>query len=473
MPTPRHGVGTDQHGILLASLFAAAALSLSYGLQVSDGMLQPDALLALTLCSAFTLAAFLVPPIGRVEKLGERLPIWLLGAALALEFGLLLARPPGIYLQTGPPEYARFQFGVGIAAVLAGAALCDDRWLGRVAFPLLLVTHVLLGAWVLRASPDPQIDVSFFHRDAFAALLRGENPHAGSIPNIYGHSRFYGEGIVENGRVLVGHPYPPLSLLLTFATHQIAGDYRYVLVIAVTAAAALIAYARNSRISIAAASAFLFTPRVFFVYEQGWTDCLSALMFVLTVFVACRAPRFLWVALGLLLAIKQYLVAVVPLVFLLLPGAGTAPSRLSTPLDASTALGASVRTVLKAAALAVALTLPMFVWNPSAFLKDLFWFQIRQPFRTDALSYLAWYAQRTGTQLGSWLGFAAMLPALALGALRAPRSAGGFAAASGLLFLAFFAFNKQAFCNYYFFLLAVLFSAAGTVSRSSPGAGKV
>jgi len=158
------------------------------------------------------------------------------------------------------------------------------------------------------------------------------------------------------------------------------------------------------------------------------------------------------VALGLLLAIKQYLIAVVPLVFLLAPGEANAR--------------AALRVLLKAIALAALLTVPMFLWNPSAFVKDIFWFQIRQPFRSDALSYLAWFAQHTGTQLGSWVGFVAVLPALVLGARRAPRTPAGFAAASGLVFLAFFAFNKQAFCNYYFFILAVLFTAAGLASAS-------
>ncbi len=458
-------------GTLFASLLAAAAISLTYGMQVSNATLQPDSLLALTLCLALTTAAFCLPSVPRIEQLGERLPIWMLAAGLALDFGLLLTWPPGIDLQVDPAQYAQFQFGVGVAAVLAGAALADERWLGRVAFPLLLATHVLLAVWVLHASPNPHIDVSFFHRGAFAALLRGENPYAGTIPNIYPDTAFYGDGIVKNGRVLVGHPYPPLSLLLTFATHEIAGDYRYVLVIAVVAAAAMIAYSRSSRISIAAAAAFLFTPRVFFVYEQGWTDCLSVAMFALTVFVACRAPRFLWVALGLMLAIKQYLVAAVPLIFLLLPaGSVSTRSSLAAPLAPTSALGASLRMLLKAAALAAVLTAPMFLWNPSAFMKDILWFQIRQPFRSDALSYLAWFAQRTGTQLGSWVGFVAMLPALLLGALRAPRTPAGFAAASGLVFLAFFAFNKQAFCNYYFFMVAVLFIAAGTVSPVNPSA---
>ena len=155
-----------------------------------------------------------------------------------------------------------------------------------------------------------------------------------------------------------------------------------------------------------------------------------------------------------LAAIKQYGSGRAAIFLLLPPGSVSTRSNLAAPLAPASALGASLRIVLKGAALAAVLTVPMFLWNPGAFMKDIFWFQIRQPFRSDALSYLAWFAQRSGMQLGSWVGFVAVLPALVLGALRAPRTPAGFAAASGLVFLAFFAFNKQAFCNFCFFMVA-------------------
>src|SRR5262249_7989829 len=158
--------GRADDGVQFAALLAVAAGVLSYGVQVSNGTLQTDSLLALTTCVALTTAVLVVPTIEPVEKFGERLPLWILAAVLALEFGLLLTWPPGIYLQVSPAQQARFQFGVGCAAVLAGAALWNEG-LGRVAFPLLLMTHFLLGVWLLHASPNPHIDVSYFHRDAF------------------------------------------------------------------------------------------------------------------------------------------------------------------------------------------------------------------------------------------------------------------------------------------------------------------
>jgi hypothetical protein len=181
---------------LFASLFtnrgdprSPACLRVSNATLQSDS-LRPDAHGATTAHSVWTAGA---------SASTDATPIWILGV------GPRRLRPArGRPASASPAQYADFQFGIGVAAVLAGAALANERWLGRVAFPLLLATHVLLAVWVLRASPNPHIDVSYFHRDAFAALLRGENPHEGTIPNIYPDTAFYGDGIVENGRVLVG-----------------------------------------------------------------------------------------------------------------------------------------------------------------------------------------------------------------------------------------------------------------------------
>ena len=56
----------------------------------------------------------------------------------------------------------------------------------------------------------------------------------------------------------------------------------------------------------------------------------------------------------------------------------------------------------------------------------------------------------------AWPAFVLAPLALAVGLWRAPRTPAGFALAVALTFLVFFAFNKQAFVNYYFFLVGAL-----------------
>ena len=92
-------------------------------------------------------------------------------------------------------------------------------------------------------------------------------------------------------------------------------------------------------------------------------------------------------------------------------------------------------------------------------------FQFLQPFRIDSLSYLAWYARITGSQPAAWVGFAAMLAAMVLVLWRAPRTPAGFAAGGATILFAFFAFNKQAFCNYYFVVLGALWCAVAAETR--------
>lgn len=439
-----------------AAALGSAAVGLGWGLQQSNGTLQPDALGALTVAFALTLLGVLLPRLGGLERHGERVTAVLLGAGLALQLGELLTRPPGIYLQVhGPQAYARFFTLLAVAAVVAGASLSRSRWLGPVLVPVVLVVHWQLGVWLLKASPNPFIDVFVFQRDASAALLAGQNPYAMTYPDIYGNSVFYGPGLSVNGRLTFGFPYPPLSLLLTLPGHVLAGDYRYAQLVATTLAAGLLAFARPGRHGLIAACVLLFTPRSYFVLEQGWTEPLVVLGLAAVVFCASRCPRALPFVFGLFLAVKQYLVFAAPLGLLLLPR----PWKLRDLL----------RFGWKAGAVAAAVTLPLALWDFPAFWKDVVALQVHQPFRADALSYLAWWAQTRGEPPSTSLAFMAALVAVGLGLWRAPRTPAGFAASVSLAYLAFFAFNKQAFANYYYFVIGALCCAVAATQAPDGG----
>src|SRR5262249_36858695 len=121
--------------------------------------------------------------------------------------------------------------------------------------------HFAVGAWIIRSSPNPHIDVYVFQQESCQALLRGENPYALRFPNIYGPSAFvYGPGLKTEDRVNFGFPYPPLSLYMALPGYLLTGDHRYSQLAAVTLAAALLAYARPGLIARLAAMLYLFTP---------------------------------------------------------------------------------------------------------------------------------------------------------------------------------------------------------------------
>jgi hypothetical protein len=164
-----------------------------------------------------------------------------------------------------------------------------------------------------------------------------------------------------------------------------------------------------------------------------------------TVLCALRFRKLLPVALGLLLASKQYTALIVPLAALL--------------VGPSFHWRAYAALLAKAAAVAALVTLPLALWNFPAFWHSLVTVQKVAPFREDALSLLIWFYHRTGVQLGVWPAFTAASLAIVLCLWRASRSPAGFAASVGLVYLLFIALNKQAFANYYFFVIGSLWCA--------------
>ena len=210
------------------------------------------------------------------------------------------------------------------------------------------------------------------------------------------------------------------------------------------------------------------------IIECAWTEPLVVLGLSATLFTACRAPRLLPYALGLFFATKQYMLFVAPLTYLLArprvtpsPSGGEGRGEGEAPQvePSSQARLTSAHThpflplLLKSITVTVIVSLPLILWNVEAFIHSAVTLQLKQPFRPDALSYPAWIHHHLSPTLApklSWLSFAILPFALALGIWKSPRTPYGFALALSILFFLFLVFSKQAFANYYFFLLSAL-----------------
>jgi hypothetical protein len=416
-------------------------VALGFALQVNFGQYAPAALLWVTVAVVGGVLC-VTKPDARAVRLLECRRVQILSACLAVQFVLLLSRSPGATgLLADGSHLLPFRIGVAVAtAVTLVGVWVADRW-RLPALVGLLIVHSLLGVWVLRAAPDPGVDVCLFQRESAEALLRGDNPYSLTFADPYRDSaRFYGAGVSQNGRLTFGYPYPPLSLLLVAQAHLL-GDSRYAHLVAMTVAGVFVALAQRGRMAFAAAALLLFTPRGFFVLEAGWTEPLAVLFLAATVLCACRGQQSLTVPLGLLLATKQYL----PLVLLATP--------LLRPARGSL--------LVKVVAVAALVTLPLALWNLPAFVHSAVLLQLRQPFRPDALSCLVPLSRLGYGTPPAWLGFLAAGAMAILMLRRCPRTPAGFAAATGLVLLAFFAFNKQAFCNYYHLVIGAFCCAAG------------
>lgn len=446
---------------LLGVLLTLAAVAVGYAIHLRDGEYTPRAIHWIGNAIALTAGGVMLsrvddPAWGRNALLG------VLAAAVAFQFYQLFRSPPGGWnwwsddLKDKRPENLRlFYAGITIAAVASIGLLLRWRTVRTACIGLILVTHLLLGVWMVRSSPDPKIDVFVFQQEASAALLRGENPYAITYTDIYADPNkkkqpVYGEGISQDGKLNFGFPYLPVSLFMAMAGYVTAGDHRYAQVVAMTLAGAFLAFCRPGRVAALAAVLLLFTPRAFFVLGRAWTEPFLVCLLAGTVFCACRGLRVLPLALGLFLATKQYLVFALPAVLILAWSLG----------DTRRAWGL----IWKCALVAVAVTLPLMLWNVEAFFHSTVTVQQKAPFRNDALSYLVWFKQSFGRQPDVAAAFLAMGVGMLIALWRAPRTPAGFAATLALTYLPFIAFNKQAFANYYYFTIGCLASAVAAMN---------
>ncbi len=439
----------------LAPAGVIAAICLGWALQLSNGFLDSTAMALVAVAFGVFVTATVLPRPIRLAHLDPRIVRALTATGLALHLWYLLTVPPGMYLQVEPGGQVLFSGGILVIAAVGAAALWGPTgWTKTALIFILAGTHFGLGAWVMRHSPDPAIDVHMFHRYAIDALRSGVNPYAITFPDIYKNADFYGPGLSVDGRLQFGFPYFPLSLLVAVPGQVFGKDPRFAQLVAMELAAVLMAFARPRGFGLLAATLLLSTPRIFFVLEQSWTEPFVVFGLAAVAFGACRMPRAVPWLFGAFVALKQYLVFALPAAALL----------VGTPIN-----WRRVSALLtKAAVVGAVITLPFFFWNPTAFWKSVVTLQFHQPFRPDALSALAWWTSQGHQPPSSAIPFAVAALTSGLAIWRLPRTAAGFSAAIAATFFAFFGFNKQAFCNYYFFVVGALLV---TVSAwQSPGA---
>ena len=267
-----------------------SAFSLGFALQVNNGFYHPNALALLTAALVFAALALTGWPTRAAgTRLTEAAIVGAMAIGLAINLVMLSTMKIGFYLaDPSPSAHPTFLSGLAVAASLLTLTVFDSRRAARVWFPLLLVTFAALGVWMIRSSPDPQIDVITVHRAAIDALAHGRSPYSVTFENIYANNEFYTPEVVEGGQVLFGLPYPPLSLLMAIPGQALLGDIRFAELGALVLGATLIAYATSSRVSMLAAATVLFTPRVFFVVEQGWTESFAVCWLGATVYALRR-----------------------------------------------------------------------------------------------------------------------------------------------------------------------------------------
>jgi hypothetical protein len=354
--------------------------------------------------------------------------------AVALIFLLIagLFNSPGYHLRN---ELYRQAFRSGQVALALAVALVflvsSSRSVLRTRIVLLGVALGLgLRIGMVMASPAPRIDVFTQFQESAVHLLHGLNPFATAVSDPYLGEKSFGYSVN-------GYSYPPASLYPQTLAYFLFGDIRYAYVafetIAIAALYALAAPARRSAAGLLVLL-FLFHPRGLFEIEQAWNEPLlvGAAAFFIWVVTTRPASRWVPVAFGLFLSLKQYLVF-----FALLFLAPRARWRLVPVVT-----GVIVLTWL-----------PFLLWDARSAVDNGLLFQFRTPFRDDGLTLSTLLYRWCGWMPTKWIAIGV---GCAVAAVAAARFRDGTTAswlyASVLTTLAVFLAGSQAFCNYYYFL---------------------
>ncbi len=442
-----------------------AVFTLSFTLHLSDGFYHEPTLawLGLALCAALLGVAGVAWPWTDDDRARDATTRALLKAGLLVSVVALVSHPLARYMADPRPwRHPDLLLAVAVAAIVAlGVTVSHGLAARRRAAVVLAVIALWLGAWTVRESPQPHIDVIPVHADAFAALARGESPYGITFTDMYAANEpFYAPEMRDGSRVLFGFPYPPLSLALAWPGHALLGDLRYSEALALALAVAVLLW-MGGDIGILCGAALLLAPRLVFHLEQGWTEPFPIALLALTVATALRRPSLTWLPLGLLVASKQHMVLALAFAPMLLPAAPAGRDSSDRARDV-------VRLALKAIAVAAIVTLPLALLDVDAFMRSAVLLQLREPFRLDSLSFTrmfvahGWALDKHGAL---YVSLTAGLVGLGLSWWRAPRTPAGFAASLGLTCFLLTAFGKKAFLNYYFLVFAALLIAIAAVRQ--------
>jgi hypothetical protein len=346
-----------------------------------------------------------------------------------------------------------------LAALFVGAAAVMSRGEAEPSRPVLpafiLLTLATYGGALTLARP-PLIDVHVFLTEGARALLHGQDPYSITYPYVYDPSHMadlYGVGVVQNGQITYGFPYPPLTLLAALPGYLL-GDVRLSTLVALSALTFVLLRRSKTARARRAAVLLLCAPGVLPTLFGAWVEPISVALLGAVV-IAHHARKYLIgaVALGLLLMSKQYFAAVLPCVWLLRPYA-TRARVLATLLTG------------------IVCTVPFVLWNFADAWRGIVEFQFVQPFRTDSTSIPAVLVNHLQLDRPGWAGPVSLLLGLLVSIAAARWLTPGvtsFTVAIALSLGVLFLFSKQAFLNYYALCGCALLIAAWSRANDSDG----
>ena len=394
----------------------------------------------IALCAGLAVASLWHP-----SPMPDLRPLRALAVLGAVNFGLVCV------VALRPFSVVVALLAVLMTAACLGAVSSSARLRNAGAVALPTTAAALLVTLVASAALDT--DVGVFLTEGARALAHGHNPYAITYTNIYGPDGgklAYGEGVLQDGRISYGFPYPPLVLLLSLPGHLV-GDPRFVGPVLLCAVVAVMLAMSRTRAERVAAALLLSTPGLATAATPGWVEPTVVALLALAVALLHRRKLALAaVVVGLLFVSKQYFVVLVPALWLLRPYATRG------------------RVVLLVGS-AATMTVPALLWDPEAFWRSVVQWQFIQPFRPDSTSLyvgaveaFSWPTHGPANSLGLVAG---LLTALVLAVVLRP-GPWAFAFTIGIALTVTVLLSKQAFLNYYFLCGSALVIAGWSLAHN-------
>ena len=217
-------------GYLSAMCLGASAITLGRALEIFNGFFHPDALNWLTAALVLCLIGVIAHRFVRgLSNAGVVAVSALLTAGIAWQIEqMLVAKSPGMYIKDTVRMWP-FYTGVILQGGLIAAGVAGVPAMRRIWFPAVLAVSLAIGVWMIKASPNPYIDVVTVHKEAIDAFLHHRDPYRISFENIYGTDSglYYNPAAVIGKRLAIAYPYPPASLIFAVPGHFLFGDFRY------------------------------------------------------------------------------------------------------------------------------------------------------------------------------------------------------------------------------------------------------
>ena len=197
-----------------ALCFSLSAIALGRAIQFGNGFYNPTALGWMTGALVLALIGVLLHRLREaIPEGGVGILVTVMAAGIAWQVAELLTGRPG-FATRNDASMPLFNGLVILQAAGVVAGVARLRFSRQLWFPFVLGASLCLGVWMVRASPDPYIDVIAVHKEAINAWLNGKDPYRISFPNIYEPARakeFYNPAALAGNRVMFSYPYPPAS----------------------------------------------------------------------------------------------------------------------------------------------------------------------------------------------------------------------------------------------------------------------